>query len=209
MSGGTRGRLIALEGIDGCGKTTQARSLADHLGAGFTFEPGGTPLGASLRTLLLNPTGPSVGERAEALLMASDRAQHVAEVLEPELVAGRWMVTDRFSASTLAYQGFGRGMGIDELVRLVEWATAGLNPDLNVLVDVPVATAAARRSGERADVFEQLGDGFQQRVADGFRQMASEDPNRWAVVDGDRPIAEVAAEVQSVVRDRVGEPTRG
>ena len=103
-----RGRLIALEGIDGCGKSTQAALLADHLKARLTFEPGATPLGTALRELLLNPALPDVEARAEALLMAADRAQHVAEVIDPLLAAGTSVVTDRFTASTLAYQGFGQ-----------------------------------------------------------------------------------------------------
>ncbi len=209
MCGGGRGRLIALEGIDGCGKSTQARLLADHLGAALSFEPGATTLGASLRALLLDPALPVVTARAEALLMAADRAQHVAEVLGPALADGRWVVTDRFSASTLAYQGFGRGMDLDELGWLVGWAAGGLRPDLNVLVDVPVRTAVERRSGGRGDRFEGLGEEFQQRVAEGFHRIASEDPAAWVVVDGARPVDDVAAEVRSVVLSRLGESAHG
>ncbi len=209
MSGGGRGRLIALEGIDGCGKSTQARLLADHLGAALSFEPGATTLGASLRALLLDPALPVVTARAEALLMAADRAQHVAEVLGPALADGRWVVTDRFSASTLAYQGFGRGMDLDELGWLVGWAAGGLRPDLNVLVDVPVRTAVERRSGGRGDRFEGLGEEFQQRVAEGFHRIASEDPAAWVVGDGARPVDDVAAEVRSVVLSRLGESAHG
>lgn len=209
MTAGSAGRLIALEGIDGCGKSTQARTLADRLGALLTFEPGATELGTSLRSLLLDPALPAVNERAEALMMAADRAQHVAEVLDPALGVGRWVVTDRFSASTIAYQGYGRGMDGADLDRLVSWATGGLRPDLNVLIEVPVATAVARRAGERHDRFEELGSGFQQRVSDGFRQMAADDPDTWVVIDGDRPEATVADQVWTAVRDRLGAPARG
>ena len=121
MSG--RGRLIALEGVDGCGKSTQALRLARTIGALSTAEPGATPLGTTLRTLLLDPGLPPVSERAEALLMAADRAQHVDEVVRPALDEGRWVVTERFSGSTLAYQGYGRGLDLEELRRLVLWAT--------------------------------------------------------------------------------------
>jgi dTMP kinase len=208
VSGGFGGRLIALEGIDGCGKSTQARLLADRLGALLTFEPGATPLGGSLRTLLLDPSLPPVTERAEALLMAADRAQHVAEVLDPALGVGRWVVTDRFSASTFAYQGYGRGMDLGELERLVTWATGGRRPDLQILVDVPVAIAASRRAGERRDRFESLGEAFHQRVADGFRQMADGAPDQWVVVDGCPPAEEVADRIWAEVRGRLGVPAR-
>jgi dTMP kinase len=209
VTGGSGGRLIALEGIDGCGKSTQARLLAERLGALLTFEPGATPLGGSLRTLLLDPSLPPVTERAEALLMAADRAQHVAEVLDPALGVGRWVVTDRYSASTFAYQGYGRGMDLGELEPLVTWATGGRRPDLQILVEVPIATAASRRAGERRDRFESLGEAFHQRVADGFRQMADADPDRWVVVDG-RPAAdEVGDRIWAEVRSRLGVPARG
>ena len=105
-----RGRLIALEGIDGCGKSTQAGALAAALGARLTHEPGATPVGALLRRLLLAPDSPAPSPRTEALLMAADRAEHVAQVVEPALAAGDWVVTDRYSASTIAYQGYGRGL---------------------------------------------------------------------------------------------------
>ena len=131
-----RGRLIALEGIDGCGKSTQARALAEALGARLTFEPGATPVGARLRQLLLAPDAPPPSPRAEALLMAADRAEHVALVLEPALAAGEWVVSDRYAGSTIAYQGYGRGLDPAALGELVGWATGGLAADLSVLVDV-------------------------------------------------------------------------
>ena len=206
MSGVGRGRLIALEGIDGCGKSTQARMLAGRLaadpdaavgaGALLTFEPGATGLGASIRSLLLDPGRPDVGTRAEALLMAADRAQHITEVIEPALARGTWVVTDRFSASTLAYQGYGRRLDLAELDDLTTWATGGLVPDLTVLIEVPAAVAAARRvQREDIDRFEAQGDGFQQRVADGYRRLASEATTPWVVVDGTASIDAVAASV--------------
>ena len=141
------GRLIALEGVDGCGKSTQARLLAQALGVPVTGEPGGTPVGRSLRTVLLDPALPEVSPRTEALLMAADRAEHVARVLGPALEAGQWVVTDRYSGSTLAYQGFGRGLDVGELEWLVSWAAGGLEADLNVLVDVDLALATERMAG--------------------------------------------------------------
>ncbi len=158
MTEARRGRLIALEGIDGCGKSTQAHRLSERLGAVLTFEPGATRLGTELRRLLLDRDQPPVSDRSEALLMAADRAQHVAEVVVPALDAGTWVVTDRFSASTLAYQGYGRGLDLSELSQLVRWATGGLQADLTVLVEVPVAVASGRRTGIAGDRLEVEGD---------------------------------------------------
>jgi len=200
------GRLIALEGIDGCGKSTQARLLADRLGAVLTFEPGATALGASLRTLLLDPDQPAVAERAEALLMAADRAQHVAEVVRPALGRGEWVVTDRFSASTLAYQGYGRGLDLGELTGLIEWATGGLAPDLSVLVEVEPAVGRARRAGTPRDRMESEGAGFDQRVADGYRLLADRQDTPWLVVDGQGTVDQVAALVWDGVQGRLGAP---
>ncbi|HEY7947882.1 MAG TPA: dTMP kinase [Acidimicrobiales bacterium] len=202
-----RGRLIAIEGIDGSGKTSQVRLLA---GAGrvgtmtVTSEPGATVLGAELRGLLLNPELPPVHERSEALLMAADRAQHVAEVVAPALAAGRWVVTDRFSGSTLAYQGYGRGLDVGELRRLVDWATGGISPDLNVLVDVPVAVGRRRRAGGRDDRLESLGDEFQERVRAGYLALAAADPGHWVVVDGVGEVEEVASRLGAAVVERLG-----
>ena len=200
----TRGRLIALEGIDGCGKSTQARILADRLGAVATFEPGATPLGAALRSLLLDPGRAPVSVRTEALLMAADRAQHVAEVIAPALEAGTWVVTDRFAASTLAYQGFGRGLDRDELGSLVDWATAGLQPDLTVLLDLPVAVAAARRRGGAADRMESEADVFHQRVADGFLALAAAGGDPWLVIDATEAVPSIAATIWSAVEVLAG-----
>ncbi len=202
MNGGppVGGGLIAFEGIDGSGKSTQARLLADRVGAMLTFEPGATDLGSALRALLLDPHRPAVDGRAEALLMVADRAQHVAQVVRPALDAGRWVVTDRYSASTLAYQGFGRGLDGGELASLIAWATGGLVPDLTVLVDLPVAAASARRLGSAEDRFEGEGAGFQQRVADGYHRMAREFAEGWLVVDGSGTVSEVADAVWSGVR---------
>jgi dTMP kinase len=197
------GRLIAIEGIDGCGKSTQARLLADDLGALLTHEPGSTALGRSLRRLLLDPEGEAPSERAEALLMAADRAQHVTTVVRPALDGGRWVVTDRYSASTFAYQGYGRGLALDDLRRLVAWASEGLSPDLQVLVDLDPALARSR-AGEVPDRLEGLDDGFHDRVRRGYLALVEADPDRWAVVDGSGPVDEVAAAVRKAVADRLG-----
>ena len=203
MSG--RGRLIALEGIDGSGKSTHARLLADAIGALLTAEPGATPLGETLRKLLLDPGLPPVSERAEALLMAADRAQHVAEVVLPALEAGKWVVTDRFSASTLAYQGYGRGLDLAEMRRLVTWAAAGVVPDLTVVLDVDLAVARRRLHLGDAEVdrLEGLDVGFHERVRAGYLALAEADPGTWAVLDGSGDVDAVARSVMAVVVERL------
>jgi dTMP kinase len=201
------GRLIALEGIDGCGKSTQAERLASRLGATLTFEPGATAIGERLRHLVLDRGEVPIGDRTEALLMAADRAQHVAEVVTPAVGAGRWVVSDRFSASTLAYQGFGRGLDRAALEELVAWATGGLGPDLTVLIEVPVEVAARRRGSVGGDRFEDEGDAFLRRVAAGYRSLAAADPAAWLVVDGTGSVDQVADAVWSGVSQSLGPVT--
>jgi dTMP kinase len=196
------GRFIAFEGGEGCGKSTQAALLADAIGALLTREPGGTPLGANLRGLLLDPKAGPVDPRAEALLMAADRAQHVRRVVAPALESGRHVVTDRFAASSIAYQGHGRGLPIDEVRGLSNWASDGLWPDLNVLIDVP-RDVAVRRLGVEMDRFERADEPFHQRVAEGFHALAAEDPEHWVVVDGTPPVDVVASAVRVAVEERL------
>lgn len=196
------GRFIALEGGEGCGKSTQAALLADALGAVLTREPGGTALGARVRDLVLDPATGEVDPRAEALLMAADRAQHVATVVRPALAAGHHVVSDRYAGSTYAYQGYGRGLTLDELERLTTWASRGLWPDLTILIDLSVEAAAARL-GEDLDRFEQADDGFHRRVRDGFRDLARRDSGGWVVVDGSGSVDEVAAAVRTAVTERL------
>jgi dTMP kinase len=202
---GARGRLIALEGREASGKSTQARLLAGALGAVLTREPGGTATGERVRTLLLDGEATRIDARTEALLMAADRAQHVGEVIEPALSSGRWVVTDRFSGSLLAYQGFGRGLDVAELRRLTSWASRGRWPDLTVLLDVPAEEAASRQSRE-LDRLEREDAEFHQRVAAGYQALAAADRATWAVVDGSGAEVEVADRVLAVVTERLGAP---
>jgi dTMP kinase len=204
MSGG---RWIALEGGEGTGKSTQARRLAGTLGAVHTREPGGTPVGLRIRAVLLDPSVVALDARAEALLMAADRAEHIASVVGPALALGRTVVSDRSAWSSLAYQGYGRGLDLEELRRLSDWATGGRWPDLAVLVDVPAEDAAARlaASGRPADRLEAEGDGFHRRVRDGFRALAAASPERWAVVDGLGSEELVADRILAAVRGRLGD----
>ena len=197
-------RFIAFEGCDASGKSTQAGILADRLGALLTREPGGTAGGRRIRSLLLDhsPEGRNLDVRAEALLMAADRAQHVAEVLRPGLAAGLTIITDRYIGSSLAYQGYGRGLAVAEVRRISEWASGGLWPDVIVLLRVPLETAMTRLIEERTpDRLENEGAGFLMRVIAGFDAVAAADPQRWRVVDGVGSVDAVAERVWKAVED--------
>jgi dTMP kinase len=201
---GTRGSYIAFEGAEGCGKSTHAARLADELGAVLTREQGGTPIGALVRAIVLDPANTALDVRAEALLNAADRAQHLTEVVGPALTAGRHVVSDRSVYSTLAYQGYGRRLALDEIRQINDWAIRGHWPDLVVLIEVPEEQLARRMRHRELDRFEREDGHFHRRVADGFRQMAATDPSVWVVVDGDRPRDEVAGEILAAVRERLG-----
>jgi dTMP kinase len=188
------GRWIAFEGGEASGKSTQAHLLAAQIGAVLSREPGGTVLGERIRALLLDPTLIGLDDRAEALLMAADRAQHVAERVRPALASGRDVVSDRSAFSALAYQGYGRGLGVDDIGRLCTWAARGLWPDVAILLDVPPEVALGRRA-RPPDRLEAAGADFHLRVARGFRELASADPGRWLVVDGVGTVKEVADRV--------------
>jgi dTMP kinase len=194
-------RFIAFEGGEACGKSTQTHRLAERLGAVATHEPGGSRIGAAIRHLLLDPATVDLDSRAEALLMAADRAQHVAEIVRPALAGGRHVVTDRFAGSSLAYQGYGRGLPVEEIERLSRWASAGLWPDLVILLEVPHEVSEERMAAER-DRLESAGGDFHQRVAAGFRALAADDPDLWIVVDGIGSPDEVADRVWHAVTGR-------
>jgi dTMP kinase len=200
----TRGRYIALEGPEASGKSTHAVRLAADLGAVATRETGGTKIGALIREILHDPAHVDLTPRAEVLLIAADRAQHRTEVLEPALAAGRHVVSDRSAYSSLAYQGYGRGVPLQIVRDINDWALEGTWPDLAVLIDVPAETIAARLAERHLDRFEQADDGFHARVRDGFREMAAADPQRWCVVDGTGAPDDVAATIRRAVCDRLG-----
>ena len=199
-----RGRYIALEGPEGCGKSSVAAALASQLDAVLTRETGGTSIGTRIRDILHDTSVRALDDRAEALLTAADRAQHLAEVVTPALDAGRHVVSDRSVYSTLAYQGFGRGLDVGELRSINDWAIRGRWPDLVVLLDAPSHVLAGRMVGRQLDRFELEGDEFHLRVAHGFAQLAADEPDRWITVSAVPPAAEVAAEVRRAVAQRLG-----
>ncbi|HEX2051757.1 MAG TPA: dTMP kinase [Actinomycetota bacterium] len=200
-----RGYLVAFEGGDGSGKTTQVDALARWLEARgedvvITKEPGGTAVGERVRALLLDPDVERLDARAEALLYAADRAQHVADVVRPALESGKVVLTDRFVDSSLAYQGVARELGVEHVLRVNEWATGGLMPDLVVLLKVDARTALGR-AGDDADRMEREGGEFHDRVGDAYLELARRWPDRFVVVDAGRPESEVHDDVVRAFRD--------
>jgi dTMP kinase len=200
-----RGFYIALEGAEGTGKSTHAARLAAHLGALLTRETGGTDIGVRIRAILHDTSLTHLSHRAEALLIAADRAQHIDEIVAPALSAGRTVVSDRSVYSTLAYQGYGRGLNIDEIRQINEWALDSWWPDLVVLIDTPAEVLERRMRGRQLDRFEREDDGFHARVRDGFRAMAAAEPARWAVIDGAAGMEEVGINIRRAVTERMGQ----
>jgi dTMP kinase len=195
---------IAFEGAEGCGKSTQARRLADALDARLTRETGGTRIGQRLRAILHDTGVTDLNDHAETLIVAADRAQHLAEVVRPTLADGRHVVSDRSVYSTLAYQGYGRGLPVDEVQSINEWAVGDTWPDLVLLLTVPDDVTARRMSKRELDRFEQAGDDFHGRVQKGFAKMAAADPERWVTIDASGPVDDVSDQIRSAVRDRLG-----
>lgn len=194
-----RGTFITLEGVDGAGKSTQLAAVRDwlaehHIDAVFTREPGGTVLGEKLRELLL-AVDTEVTLETETLLMFAARQEHIARVIEPALAAGRWVVSDRFTDATFAYQGGGRGLPFERIRVLEDWVQQGLQPDLTLLFDVPLEVAAGRMAAGRVlDRFEQEHADFHARVREAYLRRAAASP-RIATIDANRAPERVRAEV--------------
>ena len=194
--------FVSFEGLEGCGKTTQARLLAEALGADgvdvvSTREPGGTPLGEEIRSLVLH--GDHVAPWAEVALYAASRAQHVVDVIRPALARGATVVCDRYLDTSVAYQGAGRGLGVDVVLELNLRVVEGLLPDVTVLVELDVETALSRVGGKR-DRIERADAAFWPVVAEAYRELAARFPERYVVVDGRLPVEELAAEVRDRLR---------
>jgi len=200
----TRGTYIAFEGLEGCGKSTHVKRLAETLGAVATREPGGTRVGAMLRAILADPDNTDIDPRTELLLMTADRAQLMSEVIEPALIAGTHVVSDRSVYSTLAYQGYGRGLGIDAIRSINEWALKQTLPDIVVWIQIPRDEAERRLAKRNLDRFEREGADFFARIADGFAELAAADPARWIIIDGTMPKDDVQAAIHAAVAPRLG-----
>jgi len=202
-------KFITFEGVDGAGKSTHLEWFADALrqrglDVVVTREPGGTPLGEQLREILLNQTM-SIG--TEALLMFAARMEHIEQVIRPSLSAGKWVISDRFSDASFAYQGGGRGLDWDKLKQLEQWVHGELQPDLTLFFDVPIEVARQRlrMSGKTGpnnislDRFEQEHADFFERVRAGYRRRVRENPQRYAVIDGAQTINEVKHKLEEIV----------
>jgi dTMP kinase len=206
-----RGAFISFEGIEGSGKTTQIALLADSLSARgrsvqLTREPGGTPIGDQVRKILLDPANAALDPKAELLLYAAGRAQHLAELIRPALEAGTIVLCDRFSDATLAYQGYGRGLDPDLIGDLDRIVTAGMRPDLTILLDIDAAAGLARargrntRNGLEAEArFENEVLSFHERVRRGYLDLAQREPGRIRIVDAAPRPEKIHLEVRKIV----------
>ena len=183
----TRGTYIAFEGLEGCGKSTHVTRLAEKVNAVATREPGGTRIGALLRSILADPENTDLNSRTELLLMTADRAQHMSELIEPALQSGQHVVSDRSMYSTLAYQGYGRGLDVDTLLSINTWALNNVLPDIVVWIQIPTEEANTRLAKRNLDRFEREGADFFARIGAGFAELAAKDPARWILIDGLEP----------------------
>ena len=204
----TRGRFITFEGPEGSGKSTHLKILAERLESRgipvlLTREPGGTPLGETMRGILQhNLANEPPVDRAEVMLFLASRAQLCERVIRPALDAGTWVLCDRFTDSTLAYQGYGRGFDLQTLRTLNAFSTANLAPDLTLLLDLPFETGLSRvkQRGLATDRIEAAGEAFHRRLREGFLQIAKEEPRRFAVINSDDTLENVAGKIWQVLK---------
>lgn len=216
MRRAARGRLITFEGGDGAGKTTQAGLLAARLeragiAVRLTREPGGSPGGEAVRRLLLGEGRADWDAKGEALLMIAARRDHVERLIRPTLAAGGWVVCDRFADSTLAYQGYGRGLDLAELAAVSRFALADFHPDLTLVLDLPAELAEARATARhtRQDRFESEDRAFHDRLRRGYLEIARADPGRCVVIDGAGDRQEIHSAVLAAIEARLGLALRG
>jgi dTMP kinase len=198
--------FITFEGPEGSGKTTQIALLSDFLRQqGFTVlatrEPGGTRIGDAIRDILHDVANTAMANTTELLLYSASRAQLVAEVIQPALAAGCVVLCDRYSDSTIAYQGYGRGLSLADLQHVTRFATGGLKPDLTLLLDIDVARGLARRSGAGMEMnrLDLETVEFHQRVRAGYHRLAAAEAGRWVIVDADRPNEAIQADIRAEV----------
>ncbi|HEY2144904.1 MAG TPA: dTMP kinase [Steroidobacteraceae bacterium] len=205
------GRFVTLEGIEGVGKSTQVARLSAQLAARglahvLTREPGGTPLAESIRELVLAARDEALPATAELLLMFAARAVHLKNHVEPNLQAGRWVICDRFTDATYAYQGGGRGLAVEQIRELETMVQGTLRPDLTILLDAPVgkalARAAVRNAGSRTDRFESERNEFFERVRDSYLARAAAEPQRIAVIDATLSVDDVSTQILNVLKAR-------
>ena len=199
------GKFITFEGVDGCGKSTQAEKLVEKLfeidiSAVTVREPGGDPISESIRKLLLHAEE-SMSDRAEALLMISSRAQLTDKVILPHIINGKWVVADRYADSTLAYQGGGRGLSVNALDEINNFGTYTLKPDITFFIDVPIEKADERMSVSR-DRIEKEGSNFQQRVRDQYLTIHAKDPDRVVLINGEQSIDKVFEDIWSAMKEK-------
>jgi dTMP kinase len=209
--------FITFEGIEGCGKTTQMRLLSERLTRNgypvvVTREPGGCPISLKIREILLDAANGAMVPLAELLLYAAARAQHVAEIIKPALDSGNIVLCDRFTDATVAYQGFGRQLDLPLIWELNRLATGKVEPQLTILIDCPVEIGLSRAisriessTGAREERFELESVQFHQRVRDGYLRLASENPDRFIVIDGNREIKDVEDAITNAVLARLAE----
>lgn len=201
--------LITLEGSEGCGKTVQAAALVAVLRQeGFnvlaTREPGGTPVGDRIRSILLDRKHGEMERSTEVLLFQASRSQLVRQVIRPHLEAGGIVVCDRYADSSLAYQGYGYGLDLAQIRNLIHFATDGLTPDLSIFLDVDVEEGLQRRkSGEQINRLDTYQVEFYQRVRQGYLELIAQEPQRWVTVDAGRPLEIVGSQVQHLVLERL------
>ena len=195
------GRFITFEGADGCGKTTQLNLLAEYLSKDFevitTREPGAKGLGTQLREILLNYDG-EVAPQCESFLFLADRAQHITTLVKPAIENGKIVLCDRHTDSTIAYQGYGRGLDLKQIEYLNELAVQGIKPDLTLVFDVDIETSM-KRVGVEKDRMESGGNEFFNRVRNGYLEIAKSDPDRVVVIDASRSIEEIFEDVKEAV----------
>ena len=204
--------FITFEGMEGCGKSTQAKLLARAIGpdAVLTQEPGGTAIGRAIRQLLLDPANRAMSAEAEVLLFFADRAQHVAQVIRPALAAGKIVISTRYVDTSLAYQGYGRGLDLDRIRSVAVLATGGLRPDLTLFFDLPLEIGLARvvRRGGRDRLESEVRE-FHERVRNGYLELAAAEPDRWIRIDASGSEGDVEARTRAAVEARGLAPSHG